>query len=445
MNTFYSTKREAPSVSFRDALFMGQPEDGGLYMPETIPKCTMDNLAAWQHLSYADLAYTVSRLWIGDAIDDATLRAVATKAYDWPLPVRKVADRIFIAELWHGPTLAFKDFAARWLGNLLGAIKGDAPLTVLVATSGDTGSAVASGFYGIPGVRVVVLYPSGRVSALQEQHLTTLGGNVTAVEVRGTFDDCQRLVKQAFADTALRAHVQLLSANSINIGRLLPQVIYYIWSYLKVVSRVGDPAVFCVPSGNVGNCTAGLFAKHMGLPIERCIAALNRNTPLLDFLSSGTYTSRPSIATLSNAMDVGNPSNIVRLFDLYARERGFPVAPERVDMERLRNDLVSFSIDDTETRETIRAVYREYRYILDPHTAVGWAAIKKYREVESESAPIILMSTAHPAKFLDTVEGVLGKGVVEVPAVLADAMQRQKQSVLIDASYDELQRVIEAI
>lgn len=432
-------------ASFRNALFLGQATDGGLFMSEAIPTISIADLVAWKKLSYAELAFVLSKLWLGDSIDDHTLRTAMTRAYDWELPIHRVSESLHVAELWHGPTLAFKDFAARWLGQLVGVFKGEEPLTILVATSGDTGSAVGSGFLGVPGVRVIILYPSGRVSHLQEQQLTTFGENVTAVEVQGTFDDCQRLVKQAFADQELRSRVRMTSANSINIGRLLPQTFYYVWSYLRTVAHVGDLVDFCVPSGNVGNLTAGLIAKHMGLPVRRFIAAVNQNTPLLDFLRTRTYTPRSSIATLSNAMDVGNPSNIVRIFDLYADDVNSAAAPDNVDIEKLREDVWGMSVDDATTRQTIKKVFADHEYIIDPHTAVGWAAIEEYKKDHDADIPMILMSTAHPAKFLDIVEGVIGKGCVQIPSQLAQAAQKKKQSITIDASYERLRAIMASV
>ncbi len=439
---FYSTKRQSTPVRFRDALFLGQAADGGLYMPEQIPKITITDLEAWQQLSYAELAYHLSRLWIGDEVDDAVLHEAMVKAYDWPLPLHHISAPLHVTELWHGPTLAFKDFAARWLGQLVGRLKGEEPLTILVATSGDTGSAVAAGFFGVPGVRVIILYPSGRVSHLQEQQLTTFGGNVTAVEVRGSFDDCQRLVKQVFADKELRTRVRMTSANSINIGRLLPQTFYYIWSYLRAVEHIGDYVDFCVPSGNVGNLTAGLIAKRMGLPVQQFVSAVNRNTPFTEFLSTGAYNPQPSIATLSNAMDVGNPSNIFRIFDLYAKIKSAPASPENVDLHMLQKDLWGTSVDDDTTRSTMKKVYANHHYIMDPHTAVGWAAIEGYRKEYGADVPMILMSTAHPAKFLEIVEGVVGKDRIQIPSQLAHAAQQKKQSTIIDASFECLKSII---
>jgi len=380
----YSTNRNSPLVPFRSALMRGQAPDRGLYMPAKIPILVPQNIKNFLHLSYPELAFQLSTRWIGDEIENEPLRLACHEAYTWPVPLVSITDRLSILELWHGPTLSFKDFAAQWLGRVLHALRPQhTPLTVLVATSGDTGSAVAAGFHNVPGIRVILLYPSGKVSALQEQQLTTFGGNVETLEVLGNFDDCQNMVKEAFTDDEVRDRIALTSANSINIGRLIPQSFYYIWAYLQIKKQIRSShkkIVFCVPSGNLGNLTGGMLAARMGVPMAQCIAAENANNILPEFLNTGQFHPRPSVHTLSNAMDVGDPSNIVRIFDFYAHDKHAPATSGNVALARLRHDLWSTSVDDETTLNTIAHVYATYRYVMDPHTAVGWTAIERWRE-----------------------------------------------------------------
>ena len=446
---FYSTNRKSPLVSFQDALLQGQPPDRGLFMPAQIPEILANEYEVLASLSYPDLAYELSKRWIGDEVAETALRAVCHDAYTWPVPLMPITDTLSVLELWHGPTLSFKDFAAQWLGRMVSALmKPGTTLTVLVATSGDTGSAVAAGFSHLPGIRVVLLYPSGKVSALQEQQLTTFGGNVQALEVMGTFDDCQRMVKEAFADTALRAKIALTSANSINIGRLIPQSFYYVRAYLQMARTLkanGSPLAFCVPSGNFGNLTGGLLGARMGIPVAKFIAAVNANAVMPDFLRTGVLHTRPSVQTLSNAMDVGNPSNIARIFDLYAIDKTLPASDRNIDQRKFAKDMWSVSIDDRITLETIQRVYKEHRYIMDPHTAVGWRALELWRETEEGrrfQGHTVLVSTAHPAKFMDTIEQVLPPAAVAMPPSLQDALQRQKQATQIPAEYNKLKEIL---
>ncbi|MFA4873536.1 MAG: threonine synthase [Patescibacteria group bacterium] len=445
----YSTNRKSPLVSFQDALLQGQPPDRGLFMPAHIPEILANEYEALASLSYPDLAYELSKRWIGDEVAEETLHAVSRDAYAWPVPLMPITDTLSVLELWHGPTLSFKDFAAQWLGRMVHALmKPGATLTVLVATSGDTGSAVAAGFSHLPGIRVVLLYPSGKVSALQEQQLTTYGGNVQALEVMGTFDDCQRMVKEAFADANLRAKITLTSANSINIGRLIPQSFYYVWAYLRMAQTpqtIRNPLVFCVPSGNFGNLTGGLLAARMGIPVAKFIAAANANAVLPELLRTGILNTRPSVHTLSNAMDVGNPSNIARIFDLYTIDKTLPASDRNIDQKKLEKDIWSISIDDRTTLETIQRVYKEHRYVMDPHTAVGWRALELWRETEEGKrfqGHTVLVSTAHPAKFMDVIERVLPSGAVAMPPSLQNALQRPKQATQIPAEYNYLKEIL---
>ena len=395
-----STSQHSPPVSFREALLRGLAPDGGLYVPEEWPPITRDDLEAWRPLDFPDLAVRLATRWLAGEFDDDVIERLVRDALNFPVPTVEVSPGRFVLELFHGPTLAFKDFGARFLARFFSHVLEERAddATILVATSGDTGSAVAQGFFRAPRVRVVVLYPKGKVSPFQEAQMATLGGNVTAVRVAGTCDDCQRLVKTAFLDAGL-APLRLSSANSINVGRLLPQSFYYVASYLSVAQQTGDPIVFSVPTGNVGNLTAGFMAARQGLPVARFVAASNLNRAVADCLETGAYRPRPSIATLSNAMDVGDPSNLARL-----------LAMHHGSVERLRSTLSAHSIDEAETRATIRRVHAATGYVLDPHSAVGWAAA--HRELaghgERPSPPVVTLATAHPAKFDAAIRQELG-------------------------------------
>ncbi len=449
-----STRLESPAVSFREALLQGLAPDGGLYLPAAWPAVTLDDLRAWKDLSFPDLAVHIAQRLLGGECPPGVIDRLVRDALDFPVPTVEVAPGRFVLELFHGPTLAFKDFGARFLARFFSSVLAEQgrEATILVATSGDTGSAVAQGFFRVPRVRVVVLYPKGKVSPFQESQMATLGENVTAVRVAGTFDDCQRLVKTAFLDPTL-ASCHLSSANSINIGRLLPQAFYYFASYLSIVSEVGEPVVFSVPTGNLGNLTAGIIASRLGLAVSRFIAATNVNRVLPDYLETGTYRVRPSIATLSNAMDVGDPSNFARLLALHGGS-----------IEKIRKVLYSTSIDENTTRDTIRSVYERSGYVLDPHGAVGWAAADRYlstgatppvaRPVEAprrvapaqdgiaQHPPIVTLATAHPAKFADAIRDTLGFAP-PLPPQYADWRTRALRAVdLDDALYTTFRRML---
>lgn len=435
---FVSTNRQAERVTFREALFRGQPPDRGLYMPEQIPRFTWGDLDRWQGLSYQELAFEISKLWVGDDIADEVLKRVVS-AYTWNVPVREIERNVFVLELWHGPTCAFKDFAAQWMGSMMTELSDGTPLTVLAATSGDTGSAVAAGFLNQPGIRVVILYPHGKVSRVQEKQMTSFGQNVKVFAVEGSFDDCQRMVKEAFADESLRRTVNLTSANSINVGRLLPQTIYYIWAYLQVLQDIGKEVVFSIPSGNLGNLTAGLLAQRMGLPVARILAATNRNDVFTEFVHNGRFLARPSVATVSNAMDVGNPSNIVRIFSLYQQE-GYAT---HLDISALHDDVWTSSVDDEATQERIRSVLSESGYILDPHTAVAWEVMARFRmRADSPDVPFIVVGTAHPAKFIEIVEPITGSGTINIPLTLRGAIESTGSSTLLTADLLSLRNVL---
>jgi threonine synthase len=410
-----STHHQSPAVSFREALLRGLAPDGGLYLPTEWPRLTLDDLRAWRTLPFPDLASCLATRLLRGEFDDDVVDRLVHEALNFPVPVIEVQAGRFVVELFHGPTLAFKDFGARFLARFFSHLlaERDEHATILVATSGDTGSAVAQGFFGVPRVRVVVLYPKGKVSPFQEAQMATLGGNVVAVRVPGTFDDCQRLVKDAFLDTDLSA-LHLSSANSINVGRLLPQTFYYVAGYVAVAPEVGDEVVFSVPTGNLGNLTAGIIARRIGVPVSRFIAATNVNRVLPDYLDEGVYRPRRSIATLSNAMDVGDPSNFARLLELHGGS-----------LTDIRHSLYSAAITEEETRDAIRGVYARAQYVLDPHSAVGWAAADRFvaevrrsrlrtagasaRQAAGQAeSPIITLATAHPAKFDAAIRQELG-------------------------------------
>ncbi len=419
-----STHHRAPLVGFRRALRQGLAPDGGLYQPTVLPSFDEADLAAWRGLPFAAVArHLAQRLLVGEFAPEVIDRAVGD-ALNFPVPVRPLGGGISLLELFHGPTLAFKDFGARFLARLFSEVlreDGD-HATVLVATSGDTGSAVARGFAGVAGTRVVVLYPAGKVSPFQEAQMATIGGNVTAVRVQGVFDDCQRLVKSALLDADL-ARLRLSSANSINIGRLLPQTFYYVAGYLGVAERIGDPVVFSVPSGNLGNLTAGVMAARMGLPVARFVAATNANDVLPEYLTSGAFRSRASIPTISNAMDVGDPSNFSRLADMYESSAA-----------RMGREIAGVRVSEAETRAAIRSACRDWGAILDPHAAVAYSAAVRFRQATGTGVPIVVLATAHPAKFADVIREELGIEP-ELPAAERDWRSRPLLAVdLADAS-----------
>lgn len=424
---YVSTRGDCAPADAATALLEGLAPDGGLYFPETIPPLAPGAVERFRSMDLPEVAAAMMRPYLGDVGD---LDAIAASALDFDIPLVEVAPGLHVLELFHGPTLAFKDVGARVFARLLGALGlGGDILTVLVATSGDTGGAVAQAFHGVPGTRVVVLYPEGKVSPLQERQFTTLGGNVTAVAVRGVFDDCQRLAKGAFGDRELRARVRLTSANSISLGRLIPQTIYHAWAVSRLPSASPAP-VLCVPSGNFGNLAAGLIARRMGVPIARFVAATNANDVVPEFLRTGRLRPRPSVATLSTAMDVGDPSNLARIEHLYGH-----------DLDALRADVIGSAHDDDSTRECIRTVWTRHGYLLDPHTAVGWLALEEVAAELPADAPRILVSTAHPAKFGETVEPVIGEKI-PLPEPLAAGLARESRAERIGPHLSELARVL---
>lgn len=420
MIQYYSTNKDAPKVNFETALFRGLAPDGGLYFPDQFPQFSTEELDALKDASLQEVAYQVLAKWFGDEIEDAALRTIATEAQNFPIPFTRVGNK-YVMELFHGPTLAFKDVAAQNLPRLMSYFlnKREQKINLLVATSGDTGGAIAHGFSDIPNIEVFVLFPKGRVSALQEEQLTRVADNVHPIEVDGVFDDCQAMVKQAFNDADL-ADLNLTSANSISIGRLIPQIIYYVYAY--AVLGV-DNIQFIVPSGNFGNLTGGLFAREMGLPFQFFVAANNENDAAVRYMDTAEYTPNITIPTLSNAMDVGNPSNFVRILEICGH-----------DYEAVRDVLQAYKVSDMDTVTTMRAVRYDTGYLLDPHTAVGWHIAEK---VASDDVTQVVIATAAPVKFAREIGDASGIAVDDTAEI--EALQsRPQRKTIIPNSYDAL-------
>ena len=436
---YVTTRRQAPAASFETALFNGMAPDGGLYVPETIEPWTDSELARLPRRTLTEIALRALRPFTRGEIDPATLEAVVVEALNFPIPLVEVEPNVFALELFHGPTLAFKDVGARVMARLMAVLhRADEPLTVLVATSGDTGSAVAYAFHRVPNTRVVVLYPDGRVSPTQEAQLTMFNGergNVRAYAVSGSFDDCHRLTREVFADADLRRRMRLTSANSVNVGRLLPQSVYYFHAVAQLAAAVPATtagAVFSTPSGNFGNLTAGLMARRAGLPMARFVAATNVNDVVPEYLKTGRFEPRPSVPTIANAMDVGHPSNFERMLWLYDG-----------DLDAMRRDIVGSRHTDDDVRATIRRVYDERGYLLDPHSAIAYAGLKAQLESEADDRTGVFLATAHPAKFAEIVEPIVGREM-EKPAPLAEALARPRHIIRIDASCDAVKGLLGA-
>lgn len=432
---YYSTNKKITGVSLQDAVVKGLAEDKGLFMPNNIkvlPQAFFDSI---ENLTFQEIAYTVADAFFGEDVEASALKEIVYDTLNFDVPLVHVNDSIYSLELYHGPTLAFKDVGGRFMSRLLGYFiqkqGDDTKVNVLVATSGDTGSAVANGFLGVKGIHVYVLYPKGLVSPIQECQFTTLGQNITALEVDGTFDDCQALVKSAFMDEELNAKLKLTSANSINVARFLPQSFYYFYAYAQL-KRLGkaDNVVMCVPSGNFGNITAGLFGKQMGLPVKRFIAANNRNDIFLQYLQTGNYKPRPSVSTIANAMDVGDPSNFARVLDLFDGSHA-----------AISNVISGVSYTDDQIAETLKNCYNETDYLLDPHGAVGYRALQE-KLLENEIG--VFMETAHPAKFLQTVEKIIAQKV-EIPQKLQEFMKGKKQSLELPKDFDTFKKYLLSI
>ena len=421
---YHSTNNPAHQVDLKEAILRSLPPDNGLYMPDALPVLSPDFWKSYRSLSFREIGFAVANAFFGEDVPEENLREIVdgTLAFDAPVVTLSPGDHIL--ELFHGPTLAFKDFGARFMARLMAHLtRGeDRELTVLVATSGDTGGAVASAFHHVPGTRVIILYPKGKVSGLQEKQLTALGGNITALEIEGTFDDCQALVKKAFLEREVAERMNLTSANSINLSRLVPQSFYYIHSARRL--EEGVEPVFVVPSGNFGNLTAGLLAKQLGLPVGHFIAATNRNDVVPAYLETGTYTPRPSVATISNAMDVGAPSNFVRMAALFGNS-----------WDAMKSSVSGMGFSDEETRAAIREVKALHGYEVCPHTAVGWLAAKRWHTARPGSSTITL-ATAHPAKFPDVMDEELGAGTVEIPERLAILADREKVATALPKGWE---------
>jgi len=430
----YSTNRKSPEVSLKKAVLQGLACDGGLFFPTEIPELPESFFKKLTPLtSLQEIAITVASAFLKDEVPEKEIQKIVEDSINFDAPLIETGINlpnknypVYSLELFHGPTLAFKDFGARFMARLMGHFREKKEeFTILAATSGDTGSAVASGFLKVPGIKVVLLYPSGKVSHIQEQQLTTMGHNVTALEIEGSFDDCQKLVKEAFMDGEIK---NLSSANSINIGRLIPQSFYYFYAYAQLPEHKISP-IFSVPSGNFGNLTAGLIAKRMGLPVSRFIAATNANSIFPDYLESGHFDPKASVKTLSNAMDVGNPSNFARVLELYDN-----------NLTKIREDIWGHSFLDEETADAIKEVYQKYNYLMDPHGAVAYLGIQQYMK-QSLQAPTIFFETAHPAKFLDVVEPIIGEKV-EIPDRLKKFLKKEKNSIKMAADFTELKEFL---
>ncbi len=439
--SFYSTNHEVPSVALDEALLQGQAADKGLFMPATFPPLTLEELAELRGRAYDEVAFDILRRYTAGVFEEHTLEYLCKEAYDFDVPLEAVTDRSYLMRLDQGPTASFKDFAARMMARWMSVLMQDedGELVILTATSGDTGSAVAHAYAGVDRVRVVVLFPPHEVSERQRRQMTTIGGNVTTIAVAGKFDDCQALVKQAFTDPAL-AHIRLTSANSINIGRLLPQAVYYIYAYANLADvEAGERITLCVPSGNFGDMMGAVIAGRMGLPIDRLVIATNANDEVPKFLRTGQYQKVvPSRVCISNAMNVGHPSNLARLVDLYGGWLDETGALRREpDMARMRKDLYAVSISDDLTRATIKGAYERYGAILEPHGAVGWAGLEQYFRDHSDRRKTLAVSveTAHPAKFPEEVRAAIGIDP-EIPESLAGLEDRAESFDRLPATYE---------
>jgi len=427
---FYSTNNPSAKVDFKEATIQGQAPDRGLYFPEKIPVIDPYFFENIDEYSNEEIAFKVIKPYVGNVIQANDLMKLVTETINFPIPLVKVSKGIYALELFHGPTLAFKDVGARFMSRCLAYFTKDRSekVVVLVATSGDTGGAVANGFFDVPGVDVVILYPSGKVSSVQEKQLTTLGNNIHALEVSGTFDDCQQLVKKAFMDAELNKKFFLTSANSINVARWLPQQFYYFLAWKQWEDKQ-HPPVICVPSGNFGNLCAGMLAHRSGLPVHHFIAACNANDVVPQYMISGNYQSKKAVATLSNAMDVGNPSNFIRILELFDNQFG-----------DLKNKLSSYSISDEETKTIIEEVNSKFHYVLDPHGAVGYKSLQQYLQFNTGEQGIFL-ETAHPVKFYDVVEPVIN-AKVPFPEGMQEIMKKNKVSVKMGVDYEELKNYL---
>ncbi len=426
---FCSTNNREAIVGLKDAVLKGLADDNGLYMPVTMPKLPAKVIENISSLTFQELAFEMAQPFMAEDMTNSELSRIVNEAFNFDVPLVKVHDNISSLELFHGPTLAFKDFGARFMARLLGYFTKDLnkEIHVLVATSGDTGSAVANGFLGVPGIKVHVLFPSGLVSNIQEKQFTTLGQNITALEIDGTFDDCQLLVKKAFLDADLKNSLILTSANSINLGRLIPQSFYYAYAY-GMAAKTNPEVIFSVPSGNFGNITAGLFAKAMGVPIKHFIAATNINDIFPKYLETAQFEPKASVSTIANAMDVGNPSNFARILHLYNQSH-----------QAISKDISGYRYKDEDVKSVVKEVFEKTGYLLDPHGAIGYMALKNYLEKNKGNG--IFLETAHPAKFLETVEPIIGKKV-EIPARLQKFIEGESKTTSLTGKYEDFKNYL---
>jgi len=420
---FYSTKNKSLKKTFREATLIGLPSDNGLFMPDYIPDHS-NLIKGIKNLSIHDISYVIAESFMNEDLSNSKIEDIINDSIRFSAPLVKLGENKHILELFHGPTLAFKDFGACFMGRTMEKFVADSnkQLNILVATSGDTGSAVANGFYDVEGINVIILYPSGKISSIQEKQISTLDKNIYSLEVEGTFDDCQKLVKKAFLDKNLSSTILLSSANSINISRLIPQTFYYFYAYCQL--NINEKVVFSVPSGNFGNLTAAIFSKFMGLPIDKLIASTNSNDVVPRFLESGEYSPKPSIETISNAMDVGNPSNLARILDIYN------------DIEGIREDVISWSFSDNETKEEIINTFSKNKYLLDPHGAVGLLGLKKYFKNNLLNNTGIFLGTAHPSKFSNIIKPIINEDI-KIPDRLKKMIDKEKRSIKIKNSFNE--------
>lgn len=426
---YRSLNKKAPNTSFKNAVVRGIAPDKGLYFPESMTPLSASFFENIDHLTYEEIAFEAIKQFVNPDIPEDVLKTIISETLSFDFPVVNIHEKISTLELFHGPTMAFKDVGARFMARCLGYFNQNntKEVTVLVATSGDTGGAVANGFLGVKGVNVVILYPSGKVSDIQEKQLTTLKQNITALEVDGVFDDCQDMVKRAFLDEDLTSKMQLTSANSINVARWLPQMFYFFFAY-KQLHKTHKDIVFSVPSGNFGNICAGMMAQRLGLPIHHFVASNNQNNVVTEYLTTQLYQPKPSVQTISNAMDVGNPSNFIRIKELYKN-----------NFESLKSNLSSFSFSDDETREALKELYERFGYVADPHGAVGYLGCKAYLE-NHQDAHCVFLETAHPTKFLDVVASVIAKEI-ELPLQIEAVMDQEKVSIAI-ADYQDLKSML---
>ncbi|MHA8065050.1 threonine synthase [Aquirufa sp. ROCK2-A2] len=423
----YSTEQSSPNVSLEEAIFRGLPPDNGLYMPTEIKAMPSSFFETIENKSFQEIAIAVCESLLGDDLSKEEIEGIIHSSMTFEAPLVKINEEVHVLELFHGPSMAFKDFGARFMAAIMShyLLKSQREIRILVATSGDTGGAVAQGFYQTPGISVAILYPKGKVSDIQEKQLTTLGANVTALEIDGTFDDCQKLVKQAFLDTELREKFNLASANSINISRLIPQSFYYFAAFAQAKKQgLTAPLVFCVPSGNFGNLSAGLIAYQMGLPVHAFVAASNENKIVPEYLHSGEYHPKPSVETLSNAMDVGNPSNFIRMKLLAGGE-----------WNKVSSLIKGYYTQDDQTQKTMKDVFEKTNYIMCPHTAVAYDGLAQFKQDYPENITGIILSTAHYAKFLPTVESTLGQKV-SIPSRLSELLDKEKVAISLGTDYE---------